>query len=396
MATCTHCSNDLSTGTSCTVEALHMNGRRFSLVRHRRRRGDTNGRCGDCGVRDGGLHHLGCDLQRCPGCGGQLISCWCSWDEFPEREREPDAWDEQAAFDDDADVIPLAPSRPVGPVGPPRGQVPLAVAVAPCRARHHADLASVAEWCLASGRSVDLDIAAMAFELLLNRFGGSESPLRRPDVAHLQQIDVPNWCAIADTRWPASVAFNVWSVLTWMDDVGRIPPGSDPLDALREPLRCYGGLDADGCEQPDGSPRDVDCQCYLPFDPTGPAGMIQRVVSQRHLEPLVALVHPPDPSSLDTFEHAAPLLRLRKRLRSVDYPIDVEVVDWSFAGRTDAVGTTPPLWLYRHEPSARRGYDLLGLDEDGHVFQVTRDRRRKAGYRWKASPDTGVRRAFSY
>jgi uncharacterized protein with PIN domain len=33
--------------------------------------------CGDCNVRLGATHHLNCDMERCPKCGGQLISCDC-------------------------------------------------------------------------------------------------------------------------------------------------------------------------------------------------------------------------------------------------------------------------------------------------------------------------------
>lgn len=34
-------------------------------------------RCHDCHIQAGGLHHPGCDMERCPRCEGQLISCGC-------------------------------------------------------------------------------------------------------------------------------------------------------------------------------------------------------------------------------------------------------------------------------------------------------------------------------
>lgn len=36
---------------------------------------DLFSQCHDCGVDVGGRHILGCDMERCGICGGQMISC---------------------------------------------------------------------------------------------------------------------------------------------------------------------------------------------------------------------------------------------------------------------------------------------------------------------------------
>ena len=35
--------------------------------------------CHDCGAKEGELHDYGCDMERCPFCGRQLIGCSCSY-----------------------------------------------------------------------------------------------------------------------------------------------------------------------------------------------------------------------------------------------------------------------------------------------------------------------------
>ena len=83
MAVCSWCHGEMEMPISCTVSAFHQNGRRFDLAPF----GDdpdwpsTREECGDCGAIRGGFHHPGCDIQRCPACGGQLISCGCRFDE---------------------------------------------------------------------------------------------------------------------------------------------------------------------------------------------------------------------------------------------------------------------------------------------------------------------------
>ena len=74
MAICTWCEQEMLTGASCTIDALHHREVTWPLPR-------TRSRCGDCGTARGGLHHPGCDLQRCLRCGGQLISCGCPFDD---------------------------------------------------------------------------------------------------------------------------------------------------------------------------------------------------------------------------------------------------------------------------------------------------------------------------
>jgi len=49
-----------------------------------REKPEENERCHDCGILAGNYHHPGCDMEVCPRCGGQLISCGCLDEEDDE------------------------------------------------------------------------------------------------------------------------------------------------------------------------------------------------------------------------------------------------------------------------------------------------------------------------
>lgn len=56
---------------------------------------DKRTTCHDCGVKEGQIHQRGCDMERCPFCGNQLISCSCCYIKLGFDYQEP-IWDRTA------------------------------------------------------------------------------------------------------------------------------------------------------------------------------------------------------------------------------------------------------------------------------------------------------------
>lgn len=89
MAGCQDCGQEMRTAAGCTIDSLIIGDRRFARYRVGRLR-DDGSPCGDCGARRPDYHHLGCDRERCPCCGWQLLSCGCWHPDDRDEEGQPD------------------------------------------------------------------------------------------------------------------------------------------------------------------------------------------------------------------------------------------------------------------------------------------------------------------
>lgn len=75
---CGCCNLDMLVTAGCASSEVKCNGKKYKRIRF----GDEplskrDAYCHDCNARLGFFHHGGCDVERCPACGGQLVSCDC-------------------------------------------------------------------------------------------------------------------------------------------------------------------------------------------------------------------------------------------------------------------------------------------------------------------------------
>lgn len=91
MAICTYCKQDMLTADGCVYQIItDLEGASYS----REKVGDEGWyaegqRCGDCGALFGHYHHYGCDVEKCPKCRKQLISCDCHFKKLVKNAYMP-------------------------------------------------------------------------------------------------------------------------------------------------------------------------------------------------------------------------------------------------------------------------------------------------------------------
>jgi hypothetical protein len=79
MAKCFRCKKEMCDESTITCKGYNIvnfpDGKKMAPVPYTPN--DSNIRCHDCNVAYGGFHHIGCDMETCPNCGGQFLGCSC-------------------------------------------------------------------------------------------------------------------------------------------------------------------------------------------------------------------------------------------------------------------------------------------------------------------------------
>ena len=82
VAKCRACKGDMLKVNGCQPFLYNAAGEKYARVKvgdadDMYKGGAADSRCTDCGAKHGHNHHVGCDCETCPVCGGQLLTCAC-------------------------------------------------------------------------------------------------------------------------------------------------------------------------------------------------------------------------------------------------------------------------------------------------------------------------------
>ena len=78
MAICKFCKKDMLITDGCIRVPVIIDKKPFEQIKFGDEEDDWGQvRCGDCNCKKGEYHHANCDIERCPKCKGQLLSCGC-------------------------------------------------------------------------------------------------------------------------------------------------------------------------------------------------------------------------------------------------------------------------------------------------------------------------------
>lgn len=69
---CLYCGIGMKVSNGCDRQFFEHDGSFMKRIPN-----DCEDKCHDCGALRGELHHSGCDMEACPICADQLISCGC-------------------------------------------------------------------------------------------------------------------------------------------------------------------------------------------------------------------------------------------------------------------------------------------------------------------------------
>jgi hypothetical protein len=106
---------------------------------------------------------------------------------------------------------------------------------------------------------------------------GVATPVVVVDLIQFLTADEFNWCSIRRVLRPADAPEAMWRLLSVLVATDALDHDSDPLDGLRKPLRCYGGLDGSGRHGPAttavpssgaSATSPAEGRCIASFEPT--------------------------------------------------------------------------------------------------------------------------------